>query len=312
MKEIWKPRHVRQAEQTVNRLKAKQKLTSADNKSLSNARLVTRRWFLQRAVAVGAVTVAAGAGIVIVVKELGKEPVYEETYLHYLNSFESVAKDDEEATKLLNFFKERRKRGILRGDMVIADEPGQGGLNFWTVIVDPVRHKKVYDSMEGFSKYVQNETPTRLLLQNIPVSSLWSGVLLAHESVHIYQWFNRIEQSRPNGFIQGEQEAYELELRLIDKATGGRFKQVLLEQAKFIEPDKNRGMLSSDDYDRLSSLFSASASREEDGLRIPAFTIAINFAAEELRSTSPQAVKQAQMRYLDAVYSGRIPIMDPR
>ncbi len=231
----------------------------------------------------------------------------ESTYSFYLNAYEEVVQGDEEAERMLDFFKQKRRKGYLRGDQIIADEKGEKG-DFYTVIVD-LNNKKAMDSMKGFAQFKQKDTPPSLMLKPARLDKKWAGVLLAHESVHVYQWLNGIEQSRPNGFLEGEVDAYDLEFRLLDKITNNKLKQVLREQATQIEKGKIRGRLSSEDMKRLSELLPPIKSPEEYSLALPALTIAFNFAVAELQYQSPIEIKKAKIDYIEGVFSGKFPII---
>lgn len=233
----------------------------------------------------------------------------ESAYQSYIESFSEVAKGDTEAEAVLMFLKERRRRGKLVGDKIYADEPGVAGVNFYTVMVDPVRDSKFSQNMGGAGVFRNDDNPQSLLLRTSSMSSVWKGVLLGHEGLHVYQWLNNIEQRRPDGFYRGEQEAYDLEFRLLDRTTEGRFKQALMQQAPSVAQNSYRGRLSSEDERIFQSLFPPAQSEEEMAFRIPAYIVALNFTLAERRSDSISQATDAKIKYMQQLFNGSIPLM---
>ena len=316
----------RQAGPTLRRLSRKKVLNHKDQEDLKVAQGLSRRLFLKQGSLVVGGTAGVGTGGFGLLKFLFPDGIPtssaslagstispdnddEAVYERYLNAFEAVAAGDNEASKILGFFKARRRKGYLSGDLVIADESGEAGTNFYTAIVHPIRNRQVFQRMQGFAQYNSNTLPQRLLLRDVPVTSLFAGVMAAHEGLHVYQDLMGIERSRPDGFMLGEQEAYELEFRLLNKATGGRFKEVLRQQVPNIEANKYRGKLSDEDYMRIAGLFEPYLSQDEEGIRIPIYILALNFEAAQMRATSPEEAKQSQVNYMRDVFSGQIPLL---
>lgn len=303
-----------QASRTINRFTNRPKLPDSQKAALDHAYHLQRRLLVRR-LGLGLGTLGLfGAGVLeirrhgVQLPDLFGPELYEETYLHYLKNFESLAELDTEAAQILGFFKQRRKVGYVDEGSIRAVEDGDSNYNFYTVIVDPKKHKTAYDRMPGFSTLrLRDQTPS-LLLQRVPLDGLWAGALLAHEAKHIYQWYSGIEQSRPDGFYLGEVEAYELEFRLLDLATKGVFKRVLREQAVFVRENSVRGRLSSDDEDKLGALFNPPRSTEEGGLRAPAFLIALNFTVAEMRTQTPEEASKGKLDFIKGVFSGRYPL----
>lgn len=307
------------ASETINRLQNLPDRSKKSDRDFQQAKTLTRRQFLRRIkIGVGGTALLAASGTLcrlLTSQDLSKliqpekQKTYEETYLDYLNAFESVVGGDTEAQTILNFFKERRKRGYLLGKTIIADESADPVKNFYTVIVDPNINREAFDVMQGFAQFDQNALPTHLLLKRVPIDRLWAGVILAHEALHVYQWLSGFEQSRPDGFILGEQEAYELELRLLDKQTNGRFKEVTRRRAADVEPNKYRGRLKPDDLKEMSGLFNPAKSQAEENARIPDYLIALNYAVAESRAKTPAQAKYLKAEYIRDLFENKIPLL---
>lgn len=309
----------RQALQTIDRLKGVPRLSSKNARDLQQAQVLSRRLFIRRiSVGLGSTITLTGIGALgyLLTTQDHNRPQpkespesYEETYIEYLSAFESVVGEDQEAKSVLAFVKERRRRGYLRGDGVFADESGNTATNFYTAIVDPIRHRQIFNNMQGFAEFNHRVVPTRLLLKRVPIDRTWAGVVLAHEGFHAYQWLSGIEPSRPDGFILGEQEAFELEIRLLNNQTSGKLKEVVQRRTSDVEPGKYRSRLSSDDMAEISSLFSPAKSQDEEGIRIPVYIIALNYAVAESRVQNQDEAKKLKTEYIRSVFEGRIPIL---
>lgn len=314
--EFWKG--TREELQVIKKASSEgRKLTKKEEENRRKAAFATqRRILLRRILAVGGATVAGSTGIAVntFIRAADQEALTvdvnkEAAYQSYVDSFASVAKGDQEAEEILKFFLERKKRGKLSGRNILADEPGTTGTNFYTVIVDPVKDRQAFAEMPGVAEFKQNVSPSFLLLKSIPISSVWKGVLLGHEAYHVYQWLNNIEQKRQDGFLKGEQEAYEMEFRLLDRASKGRFRQVLRQQAPLVRQDSYRGRLSSDDERLFHSVFPPVLSEEEMSFRIPAYLIALNFSVAEMRSSSGSQATENKLKYIRSIFQGNIPLL---
>lgn len=312
--EIWRgtPKELDAISKAQNLLESKRKVPERTRKEILDAgHSAQRRILLKRIGVGGGIVVSGGLGYVIsrILETSDVASITankEAAYRSYIESFATLAQGDEEAEKILSFFIERRKRGKLVGNNILADEPGVSGQNFYTVMVDPVKDHEVSRNMRGASEFKQNLNPPSLLLRTSPMTSIWRGALIGHEALHVYQWLNGIEQQRGDGFFRGEQEAYDLEFRLLDRATGGRFKQILRQQAPSVAQNSYRGKLSSDDERAFQALFPSVQNEDEIALRIPAYIVALNFTVAEMRSANPTDEK---IKYLRQVFGGSIPLL---
>lgn len=297
----------RDAQNGLDQLAKKSTLTPRDRESQRRYRGVTRRVMIRRTGA--AVGTAATGGLALWIwSEANRDTTDEATYNFYLNSFESVAGEDQEANELLTFFKERRKRGKFVGQAVVADEPGDPEYNFYTAIADPRINPQAFNNLYGFAQFNYENKPPFLMLKKVPITSVMVGVVLAHEALHVKQRLTGYEQSRADGFIAGEQEAYELEFRLLDQFTKGKFKEVLKEQVKGAPVGSYKTRITSEDASKINPLFPASLGREEDGVRIPAFVLGMNFALLENKGTTAQEIIQLKRDYIKLLFNGRIGI----
>lgn len=289
-----------QAEQQVLQTAADLRNRSESKSSLAKARAfedadtISRRLFLRRAAVVGSgLVITAALPAAIVLKDALKgesDPAMENTYNHYLEGFEMVAKGDAEAEEYLKFFKERRKQGRFENGDIVSMETGDSIANFYTAIVDPNKNKKDFDSMPGFSVYRNSTEPTFLLLKNVLLAPVFAGTILEHESLHIYQWLNGIEQQRPDGFIQGEVDAYTLEFSTLDRVTNGKFREALLKvSGKVKDLVVNNDVyfinnLSDEEFDSVNVIFPKLLGEDEYSLRYADYLMGANFALIEDRA----------------------------
>lgn len=301
----------RRAKETIGLLKSLPKLSPRNVRELERAEGITRRLFLRKAaVLIGGSVVLAGTGKLAFDLVFGESPeVYEETYTEYLNAFESVVVDDVEAKEILNFFKERRKRGYLKGNIILSDEEADADINFYTVIADPNKNREAFNNFQGVAEFNNQDTPTRLMLKKIPIDNVWAGAILAHEAFHVYQWLSGIEPNRADGFMLGEQEAYEFEIRLLDRQTSGKLKEIAKRRAVNVADNSYRGRLSPDDLKEFSSLFNPAKSLDEEGARVPIYIIALNYAVAESRAQTPEEAKKLKTEYIRDIFEGRIPLL---
>lgn len=296
-----RPNQNRNAQRTVERLSQKVTLSPAQEARLKEARKITRRDFLKKTAKVAGGLVLAGTAYGFAESLLGKdEKSNAEIIKGYEDAFWSVANGNPAAEELYAFYRERKRLASISNGDVFADEEGSQDRNFWVV----VNH-----TAPGSASYDNN---TNLLsLRPIELTDIWKGVLLAHETSHIHDDLAGIEQPGMESFYQGEVRAYNLEFDLLNQATDGAYKRVLhkLLQANPIPEGQYQIGLFNEQYDALTDLFPQALSQDELKLRVAAFTIAINFAAFELRS-EPSAF-EAKTDYIAALYSGELPILPP-
>lgn len=270
------------------------KSSLAKTRAFENADIISRRLFLRRATVVGSgLVIGAALPVGVVLQDVLKgesDPYFESTYNHYLEGFEKVATGNAEAQEYLSFFKERRKQGRFENGDIITMETGDSLANFYTAIIDPNKNKKDFDSMPGFSVYRNSTEPTFLLLKNVPLTPVWAGALLTHESTHVYQWLNGIEQQRPDGFIQGEVDAYTLEFSTLDRVTSGKFREALLKISGKVKDLVSNGAvnfinnLSDEEFDSVNVIFPKLSGEDEYSLRYADYLMGANFALIEDRA----------------------------
>lgn len=303
------------AEQIRNRASDGSKLSKKQMATLEDASQISRRVFLRRA-GVAGLAAAAGsitlAGILTIETSKGEpDPAFEGEYNRYLRGFEEVAKDDPQAKEYLRFFKERRRQGRFVKGKVVAVEPGNSRENFYTAVVDPDRDRDDFRNLPGFSVYRNDTNPTALFLKNVPITSVFAGTLLVHESTHVYQWLNGIEQERPNGFILGEIDAYDLEFRILDRVSDGRFRQALSEVAEgfdLFDDSGNRdfviGGLGPEEFRHIDGVFEGSIGDDETELRMGAYIIGANFASIEDNSQTLEKEIEEKIKFTELLMSG--------
>jgi len=124
-------------------------------------------------------------------------------------------------------------------------------------------------------------------------TSIWMGIRLAHELKHARDEFYGIEEYDDGGNVSireyglGELRANNLEMRLIDRATNGRFAQELqrldiqLPSPDSGFPDRTCFIGTIELFSPLDSLFPPALSQAESRARGGAYTLAVNFLIVE-------------------------------
>lgn len=121
-------------------------------------------------------------------------------------------------------------------------------------------------------------------------TDLWAGVVFAHELSHAH---DAVTGTEPRGlpphdprFIDGEIRAYELEFRLLDLRTDGRWRaaaEAVLDRRAAEADADDWLMLVNVDFDAFDALFPAHLGRDEEGVRGGAGTVMVNFLLNERR-----------------------------
>ncbi len=121
-------------------------------------------------------------------------------------------------------------------------------------------------------------------------TNLWAGVVFAHELSHAH---DSVSGTEPRGlpaddprFLDGEIRAYEMEFRLLDLRTGGRwrsFVEEVLERRAGVAGADEWPMPHRDDLRTLDAIPTASLSRDEEDIRGGALTVSMNFLLNERR-----------------------------
>lgn len=153
---------------------------------------------------------------------------------------------------------------IFPSDMHVRRTLGLRGVNHW-----------MYDHL------------TKIL--TVPIRSewefteIWAGAIFFHELRHAYDMLTGLEEmsaTNSDVWLEGEVRAYSLEIRLLDKATNGKFIEIL---DAAVSRGSNRGWLncSRETRKELDGLFPPQKSPAEKSLRLPTYIIALNFRAVE-------------------------------
>lgn len=297
----------RVAQETIARLTGRQevngRLSTQNRRILGNARRLTRRLLLRR----------VGNGAALALLAVGAPTLYqatqpesdEQTYQRYLGAFEEVAQGDELAQTLLQLARGKRKRAVVRGNNIMADEDGVVGEHFYSVVYSKGEEVWGPGGIPGFSGVKREASAPYLMLKKVKVHPTWAGAVFGHEMLHVSHLLTGLE-NRADGFVLGEQEAYDLEFRLLDRATQGRFRQTIAEIATEIPQNAVMNRLTSDKFANLNNLFGPVRSNEEDGARYPAYLLAINFAVLEASATSPEIAKRDKVELIRGMFQKRI------
>lgn len=307
MKEFFSGgRTVKEARFVINELKKRRSLSKNNTTRLEKAEKITRRHFLKiTSVALGVVA-GAGFGVWKLQEFLENQENDEDIRNSYVEAFRKIAKGDPHGEELINFYDRAARRAHYRGENIISDEEGTRGKNFWVAVVNQdtrLPSSQVY----GVSKY--DSTQDILTIKRIGLSEIWKGALFAHEVSHAYDDLVLQEKKTQEAFDLGEVKAYDFELDLLDRTTGGLFKDHLKQQAGTIPKGKIRGMLSAQNFAAFDALFPKAINQEEVNLRTVVYTVGINFAAIESRYNTPEEITKEKMKYFRSVYEGSIPIL---
>lgn len=306
--EIWTgTKSEQKAIQRGESLQGRGKLSRDENQVILGAKGAQRRILLRRlGIQAAALVVLAAGGILYATQrktaDQESERTDEEAYNFYVQSLEMLARNDQQASEILRFFKERRKRAIVKGETFYADEEGESKINFYTVIVDPKRHLQADRELKGFAEYRTRESPTVLILRNHKMTSVWAGALLANEALLVYRYLNGIENNSRFSQIESDQEAYDLEFRLLNKATDGKLQEVFTDLSQSIPPGNFKTQLSEAERLELSALFPPALSEFETDLRETDLLIGLNFRIAETRLGTELETKQWKIDYLNFLY----------
>ena len=306
---LWGTPQEEAAGGTVRTLGYKRRLSPREQTAFSDAKRLSRRLFLRRTITLTAGGAATAVGLVTAFDSSQERETDEDVYNYYLSNFNALIGDDPFAREVYDFFVERRRSGKLVNGIVVAQEDGIVGENFYTVIVDPKKDSDSFKSLRSIAQYDHNSSPEKLSIVKYPIDPVWAGALLGHEAIHVYQDLKGIEEKRPSGFYLGEVDAHEFEFDLLNNATGGSFREVVRAEAKEIQSGNLRARLSEKNLYNLSQLFGPARSDLEDGIRIPAYLIALNFSAIDSEYPSHEERMSLKADYIEGIHTGRYPIM---
>lgn len=299
-------REVKEARCVIRELKDRRSLSKNNTRRLDEARRITRRHFLKISGAALGLAAGTGLGVWKLQDFLENRESDDDVRNSYLEAFRSIAIGDPQGERLINFYERAARRAHYRDEDIIADEEGTRGENFWVAVVEP-DHRIISFQTHGIAAYDNNQDI--LTLKRLKISEIWKGALFGHEVSHAFDDIVKLEEKTQKAFDLGEVEAYDFELHLLDRTTGGQLKDRMRTQAGTIAEGKMRGMLSSQDFSAFDSLFPNAVNSEEVNLRTVTYTIGINFAAIESRYSIPEDITKEKINYIRSVFEGRIPIV---
>lgn len=221
--------------------------------------------------------------------EAGKERMKSETISEYEDAFRNVAKGDEEAEKVFDFYTSNR----------FDEATGEGVLRV------ELSDQEVYQGVVSGSSYYKNNV---LHINPMDSTDLWKGVLYAHEVKHAYDDINGFEGPTDYDFYLGEVNAYEMEFRLLDNATNGKFNEILEKETKNIPNDSYRVGISEESLIGFREIFPPPKSEDEVSIRIASFVVAQNFAEIDSRFDNKDLAEIEKVNYLKAVANGMVPL----
>lgn len=295
----------REAGQTVRELSARKQLNHREKRALqvAKAKSLTRRRFLQKAagLAVGLPLVAV-AGVGLARKDFfldGEDEVSaEDIYNQYLNGFRLVSEGDEQATDLYDFFVSHGKLTATNvlGTPIPGDELSDGDfmITVTNELDEALQRRK---ALAGYRK-----DTNQMSFNNAEMTDIWSGILVAHETLHAYQDFEELKNYSKYGVLLDEQEAHVFGLRLLNNVTSGAYNRVLDEYIDENLPGGNFETGSSLEmtYDKFDYLFEEALSNEEANTRINTYILDVNLRVIERSFVDPEEVEAMQADYINA------------
>jgi hypothetical protein len=172
-------------------------------------------------------------------------------------------------------------------------------------VVGPGGDRSVLSQPHGVSAYDPNQDI--LTIKRVKFSEIWKGALFGHGVSRAHDDLVGQEEKTQEAFDAGEVAAYEFEINLLDRATGGQLKDRFKKQAETILEGRLRGMLTPQDFAAFDGLFPNAPNREEADLRTVVYTIGINFAVIESRYNTPEEIKQQKRSFIRSIFEGPIP-----
>lgn len=303
---------VREARHMIYEYKnRKNPLSGRDQGRLDKAEKITRRHFLKiSGAAVLGLAVGAGLGVWQLTDLLEHKENDDDVRSSYEEAFRKLATGDTQGEKLIEFYRTAARKAHYQGKNIISDEQGTRGENFWVAVVGPDGDRSVLSQLHGVSAYDRNQDI--LTVKRVKFSEIWKGALFGHEVSHAHNDLVGQEENSQKAFDAGEVAAYDFELHLLDRATGGQLKDRFKKQAETILEGRLRGMLTSQDFAAFDGLFPNAPNREEADLRTVVYTIGINFAVIESRYNTPEEITKEKMKYIRGIFEGQVPILFPR
>lgn len=311
IKELWTgTKEEQRARADVIRLVQKQTrmdLTPKEEEILYTQRRVSRGWFLRQGIAggLGIIVVASTPVVYVLWQEVNREEADIDTYKRYRDGLISIGKGDEEVGELLKLVAERARLGRREGLALIKPRGFDEKRNLLVAVISPTRNTGDFvGAFKVADTYVSNKTIALEVLK-VPITSIWAGALLAHELLRArsylepgWDWFDIKRRS------------FELEFRLLNKVTNGKFNETVLQIAKeqegwILELDKNQ-------IKSIDSVFEPSRSQIEAKQRELDYLFAVNFAiAAERASVSGQDANLLKIDYLKTRFDpeSKLPFM---
>lgn len=310
-KELWTgTKEERRARVDVVHLSHKQthkSLTAKEEEILHDQGLVTRRWFLRRTAIMGvsAATIFAVPAGYFAWRELTREEDDIDTYQRYRDGLISLSRGEEEVGELLELLSDRARLGRREGLSLVVPYGFNKKHEVLVVVVSRNRNRSEFISSYKFAHAYASDNTLALEMLKVPITPVWAGALLAHELVRIRSYLE------PGwDWFEIERKGFELEFRLLNKATGGRFNEIIASIAKgqegwMLELDKNQ-------IKNINSVFEPSRSQIEAKQRELDCLFAVNFAiAGERASASGQDANALKIDYLKTRFDpeSKLPFM---
>ncbi len=237
---------------------------------------ISRRLMLRRTgLGLGLAALAAGAPLAY--QYFSQPESNQEAIDRLTEDFRSLAALDEEADRLFNFFLERRRVATLRNGELVTQEKIDPVREFALTVVDPRTKLIGENGVAGVASFSSTSNPPRMTIKNVQMNPIIGGTLLAHETLHAYQWLSGFERTRRDGYILGEHDAYTLEFRLMDRATDGRFNELLTQVSSEIPPGNIAVGFPKTQRPMLNKLFGIPLSDTEDSMREVASILALDY-----------------------------------
>lgn len=327
--EIWTGfPHELQSQGRLRRLSAKKKPTQAElDQIVEDSKIVRGLSNRRRAIGFGSTALALAAiggvsycGINSRVRVDQAQPASNqgteglitpqdgEIFANLNSGFAALAALDPQAQKLYQLYLLRQKKAInINGGLFSQETAGRDDL--LVALVSPERNPIKFQRMTGIGEFDDHAPPRSIQLKAVPLSIPWAGAVISHETFHASRSYERGKPlTSPSEGIAEEFDAYDLEIRLVDKYYQGRFKALAVQIAKQIPPNPDRFALSDNNRQQFSDIFGPSLSVEETDMRNGLSLLAVAYSWVDSTAANFVRARESKIEVTRRIYAAFHPI----
>lgn len=199
----------------------------------------------------------------------------------------------------------------LRGDTYFSLEDGNTG-GAWLTIIPP-NHPQMH-AQKGLVQIDHNHDLNAVLIKPVNITQEWAGIILIHELSHLYDRMSGHEplHGSRSEFLQGEVDAYSVEIDAINHFTKGRFDEALVQHLEGLKVDDPTKLVAEvktspqkwhpvfSDLDRVINK-SSPLSQGEGALRRGLYIIALGFKFIDLQNLESSDAKQVKKAVVEKI-----------